>query len=331
MTRASRVVDSSHRERARDPIPGHPPVTARRPLRHRVPWRALLVVVLVGAALAFGAVATNAGGIGDRFERLVDRIDRFITPVPERSTKPTVEVTPPPLASATAEPTAPPSVEPGATPAPTPTPVVRTPVDVRILSNPEAAFAHQADKDWCAPAGVQMTLAALGLADTSDAFQGELASRVREWEAWEDSHNGDWGPAAMALALEAYGAPGYEIRSYKFRGDAVRDAAIAITRTNSPAILLAWRGAHTWVMTGYTADADPLLFPDAVMTGAYILDPWYPWESSIWGQSDPPGAYQDWPEMMRNFLPWQRPEGLYPDRDGKYIVVIPTIPVGPRG
>ena len=28
--------------------------------------------------------------------------------------------------------------------------------------------------------------------------------------------------------------------------------------------------------------------------------------------------------MVRNFLPWKRPEGHYPDRDGKFIVVIPT-------
>jgi hypothetical protein len=306
-------------------------VTARRRRPRRIPRRALAVVLLVGAALGFGAIATNAGGAGESFEDLVAKIDRFITPVPDRPTRPTVEVTPAPEPSATPAPTPPPSREPDSTPTPSPTPLVRTPVDVTIVSDPEAVFAHEQRKDWCAPAGVQMTLAALGLADTSAAFQAELHSRVREWESWDDSHNGEWGPAAMALALEAYGAPGYEIRAYKSRGDAVRDAAIAMTKTGAPAILLAWRGAHTWVMTGYTADADPLLFPDAVMTGAYVLDPWYPWNSSIWGQSDPPGAYQDWPEMERNFLPWKRPEGLYPDRDGRYIIVVPTIPVGPAG
>ena len=171
-----------------------------------------------------------------------------------------------------------------------------------------------------------MTLAVLGLGDTSEAFQREIAGRVREWETCDDSHNYDWGPAAMASALAAYGAPGYEIRAYEFRGDALRDAAIAIEETNSPAILLAWRGAHTWVMTGYRADADPTVFPDAVIEGTYILDPWYPWVSSIWGPSDPPGTFQDLAEMKRNFLPWKRPEGAYPDRDGKWIVLVPTLP-----
>jgi hypothetical protein len=130
----------------------------------------------------------------------------------------------------------------------------------------------------------------------------------------------------MAEALAAYGAPGYEVRAYDSRADALFDAAVALESTHSPVILLAWRGAHTWVMNGYRADADPALFPDAKISGAYILDPWYPWNSSIWGQSDPPGTFQDQAEMKRNFLEWKRPEGTYPDRDGKFIVVMPTLP-----
>jgi hypothetical protein len=288
----------------------------------------LLVLGLAAGVLGSSAVATNAFGAGDLFERLVAKIERVIAgPVPDRPTRPTVVVT----ATPTLPPTPAATLVPGASATPSPTPAVRAPVDVKILDDPEAVFAHEVRKDWCAPAGVQMTLAALGKGDTSEAFQRELASRVHEWESIEDSRNGEWGPAAMALALEAYGAPGYEIRAYTSRGDAIRDAAVAITKTQTPAILLAWRGAHTWVMTGYRADADPMIFPDAVMTGAYILDPWYPWNSSIWGQSDPPGAFQDWPEMERNFLVWKRPEGKYPDRDGKFIILVPTVAASAAG
>jgi hypothetical protein len=111
----------------------------------------------------------------------------------------------------------------------------------------------------------------------------------------------------------------------------LRDAAVAIETTQSPVILLAWRGAHTWVMTGYRADADPQVFADATVEGAYVLDPWYPWVSSIWGPSDPPGTFQDAAEMERNYLRWKRPEGAYPERDGLFISVVPTIPVNPSG
>ena len=129
--------------------------------------------------------------------------------------------------------------------------------------------------------------------------------------------------------VEAYGVDGYEVRIYETRQDAMLDAARAIETTNAPVILIAWRGAHTWVMTGFQADADPLLFDDAKVTGTYILDPWYPRVSSIWGASDPPGTFQDLPEMRRNYLPWQRPEGNYAARDGNFIAVVPTEPIGP--
>jgi len=283
------------------------------------------VLLVLGGALGAGMVNANAYGLGDKFDHLVAKVERFfIGPPPaDRATVPTVTITPPPPTPSV---TPAPSLALGASATPSPTPVPRVPVDVTVVKDPEAVFAHEIRKDWCAPAGIQMTLASLGLADTSDAFQQKLAGRIHEWETYADSHNYEWGPSAMASALAAYGAPGYVIHAYDSRGLAMRDAAIAISRTRSPALLLAWRGAHTWVMTGYRADADPLAFPDANITGTYILDPWYPWNSSIWGQSDPPGTFQDAAEMERNFLAWKRPEGSYPDRDGKFIVLIPTLP-----
>ena len=309
---------------------------APRPKPHRLRRYVVGVVLLavLGGTLGAFLVATDTFGAGERWQSVLNRVDRFLAgPVPDRPTVSTVLVTEPPETPSPV-PTVAPTLAPGATPTPTPKPTPtptpepeRASVDVNIEANPNKVFASELHKDWCAPAGVQMVLAVLGLANTSEATQREIAGRIHEWDAYSDSHNGDWGPAAMALALQAYGAPGYEVRAFQTRGGALLDAARAIDKTGSPAILLAWRGAHTWVMTGYAADADPTIFPDAIMTGAYILDPWYPWNSNIWGQSDPPGTFQDWPEMERNFLPWKRPEGRYPDRDGLWITVVPTIPV----
>jgi hypothetical protein len=309
---------------------------SRRPSR-----RIVLLTITLGVLVATFAVSTDAFGAGHLFQRAVARIDRFIAgPVPDRPTVGTILVTPAPAPAspspsdvATPAPSSP-GVGSGATTAPVPTPTptpspVRAPVDIDIAVDPEAVFAHELEDTWCAAAGVQMTLAFLGLADTSHDFQRALQGRVREWESSGDSRNGNWGPSAMALALEAYGAPGYEVRAYETRADALRDAAVAIEATRSPVILLAWRGAHTWVMAGFRADADPQLFGDATVDGAYILDPWYPWVSSIWGPSDPPGTFQDAAEMERNYLRWKRPEGHYPERDGLFIAVVPTVVVNP--
>jgi hypothetical protein len=307
----------------------HPSVRPALPRTGRR-WAVLvLAVTLIAGALGAGAVGVNAFGLGHLYDRLVQKVERIlIGPPPDRTTLPTVTVTEPPDSPSPAPtPTLPPpaSGEPPATPAPTPTPVPRVAVDVDIVARHGPEFAHEIHVDWCSPAGVTTALAILGLGAPTDARQREIASRVHEWESYADSHNGEWGPAAMALALADYGASGYQVVAYETRARALRGAAKAIVETNSPAILLAWRGAHTWVMTGFRADADPRIFTDATVIGAYIDDPWYPDISSIWGPSDPPGTFQNKDEMIRNFLPWKRPEGRYPDRDGKFIVLIPTI------
>jgi hypothetical protein len=315
--------------------PGYPRLRTehgRGRSRKKTALIAIVVLGLIGGALGGAAVVTDAFGAGVVYQRFVAKVDRVLAgPPPDRPIDPEVVITPAPASSSPGPtPTLPPvaSGQPRPTPRPTPTPAARVAVDVDIVQDHEAVFAHEIDKDWCAPAGVTMVLAIMGKGAPTDAREREIASRVREWDSYSDSHNGDWGPSAMALALNAYGVPGYKVRIYESRGDALRGAAKAIATTHSPAILLAWRGAHTWVMSGYRASADPLVFDDAKVSGTYILDPWFPWNSSIWGQSDPPGTFQNTSEMERNFLPWQRPEGLYPRRDGNFIVVEPTIPRG---
>jgi Peptidase_C39 like family len=305
--------------------------TRRAPSRLQRFLVGVVGIALVGTSLTAIAVATDAFGAGGIWLRVVNRVERFMAgPVPHRPTVATVKVTEPP--PETEPPTATPATpKPGEsaspTPEPTPTPKPKPkpkPVDVDIVRAPNKVFAHEIRVDWCAPAGVQMVLATLGRVNTSDDTQREIAGRVHEWEAYSDSHNGEWGPGAMALALDAYGAPGYEVRAFETMTYALRDAAAAIKKTKSPAILLAWRGAHTWVMTGYRADSDPATFRNAKIDGAYILDPWYPDVSSIWGPSNPPGFFTTFGELQDNFLPWKRPEGHYPDRDGLFITVVPT-------
>ena len=302
-------------------------------IRRRWPIGVLALIILF--ATGFAVVNANVLGMGERFDRWAARIENFIDPPPDRSTIPTVVITPEPTVSPTPDPT----LAPSSAPSPSPSPPVREPVDVAVVDDHEAVFTSQLTEKDCAVAGTQMALTILGLGDSSPAFQQEIKDRIGEWESLDDSLNGGWGPAAVALALADYGATGYEIRAYASYADALRDSAVAIVETDKPVVMFPWWGAHTWVMTGFRADADPTLFDDAVISGAYILDPWYPRVSSIWGASDGPGNFEDLAELERNWPAfqgppgyeqigpgWTRPEGAYPDRDGRFVVLIPTTP-----
>jgi hypothetical protein len=70
--------------------------------------------------------------------------------------------------------------------------------------------------------------------------------------------------------------------------EALREAARAIRETGRPVGLLVWRGRHAWVMSGFTATADPRLTDEFRVTGAVVLDPLYPHGSKVWGPSPKP-------------------------------------------
>jgi hypothetical protein len=317
--------------------------------------------VVIALVVSVGTVA-NVAGVRTRLENLVHRIDLALNPPVDRESVPTIEVTPPPgevddedivvalpdpsdevellveteaptatPARLTGRPTAAPTDGPVATADPTPAPTPRPerkPVRFRLkVADPDTKFISQSDNTMCAAAGIQIVLGMHDQVAMTKGVQARIDSRLDEWETRQDAKAGGWGPSSMAEALAAYGVAGYEVRAYENRNQSLREAAKAMVRTGAPAILIAWRGAHTWVMTGFRADGDPTVFRDARITGINVFDPWYPTVSTIWGPSDPPGTLQDLAEIKRNFLQWERPEGAYPQRDGKYIIVVPTIPL----
>jgi hypothetical protein len=289
--------------------------------RHpRVPRRllaaALLLVLVVGGTFAGRLLVPNdpsTASTGGLAATAAPSLELAAVPPPSAA------ATPPAIPAASPLP----SVTPKSTPSPTPGPAVG-PVDVNLAPNGIKVFSSQITNEMCAPAGLTSALATMGLGKASNTVQRQIEGRISEWTSYADSHNGGWGPVAMTKALAAYGAPGYVVTTFATRTSALRAAGIALSATHEPVLLLAWWGAHTWVMTGYRATGDLATNPKTRFTGAYIVDPWYPRVSSIWGHVNPPGHFYDMKGMTRNYIAWTRPEGRYPGRDGRWVAVIPT-------
>jgi hypothetical protein len=246
-----------------------------------------------------------------------------------------------PSSRASAGPIAPASSTPGgaatpgavATPRPTTSPIpspTRVPAAGPFTMNlyRRGVFVHQVDKDACVAAAVQNTLNVIRLRedgrkpDVSAKTQLALYDRLVGLTTAKDSHNGGTGPGGWAALLTEEGYP-YELRVYETRGDALRAAATSLRATRRPVGILAWGGVHSWVMTGFTATADPATGKPFTVTTAYVLDPWYPWVSSRWPRSEAPNAPRSVADLKANIVPWKLGSGPYPDRDGKYLVVVP--------
>ena len=129
-----------------------------------------------------------------------------------------------------------------------------------------------------------------------------------------------------SAGLNLEGAGPYRLVGTTTIEDAMRIAATSISQTGKPVGLLVWRGRHAWVMSGFTATADPATTADFTVTQAIVLDPLYPHGSKTWGPSPRPRAALSIAEVGRQFVPRgtsQNSRSWMSSYAGQYVMVVP--------
>ena len=226
----------------------------------------------------------------------------------------------------------PPSVAP-----PTPTPDPSPPQTVEPVFDPPVVphgpfemdlyhrndFVTEATKWYCVPAAMLTMINVMSKgADHARATQTSLYRLARKLSTKTLVGKGA-EPIGWARGLEQLGFGGFEVGVFATRREAVQAVANAIRLTGRPAGLLAWRGAHSWVVSGFQATRDPAVTDDYLVTGVYIEDVWYPLVSSIWGPSEPPDTLYRVRDLKVDYLKWRRPTRRYPGMDGRYVTILP--------
>jgi len=182
-------------------------------------------------------------------------------------------------------------------------------------------YVGELTKVWCLPAAMQTSINIMNPgADTSRKTQARIFTMARSLAPAPD---GAAEPEGWAEGLTKLGYGNYEVTEKTSIKAAIHLAARQVRLTNRPAGLLVWRGAHSWVMSGFTATADPARTDAFVVTAVRIEDVWYPRFSTIWGYSRPPDALVPVSALSADYLPWKRPTGRYPGKDGRFVLVVP--------
>ena len=182
-------------------------------------------------------------------------------------------------------------------------------------------FATEMMPIWCAPAALQTMINIMSRgADTTIKTQKRLHRLARKLGPAPDKGS---EPEGMAKALKSLGFGSYRVVVAGTRSKAYKVAARAIRLTGRPVALLVWRGAHNWVMSGFRSTADPAFTADYRVTDLRIEDVWYPRISRIWGESRPPDSLVPVKLMPQDYLPWHRPSGPYPAKDGRFVLIVP--------
>jgi hypothetical protein len=277
--------------------------------------RALALAILLSVGVVGGCLPVSgevAGAVGSPGAIAV--VPASSAPSPSASVAPSVPASIAPSPSPTTAPTAYPSALPAAKP------VRSGPFEMDLYHKGD--FVSQTTKEHCVSAAMQIMLnIAVKGQDGTARTQADLARLARELSA---SPTNATEPLGWALGLRRRGAGHYKVMVAPTRGAALRRAVRAIRATGRPVGLLVWRGAHSWVLHGFTATADPATSSDFRITGLWISDPWYPRISSIWGPSRAPDQLVKPERMGEDYLRWRRPTGRYPGMDGRFVLVVPV-------
>ncbi|MEA2536154.1 MAG: putative peptidoglycan lipid flippase [Chloroflexota bacterium] len=301
----------------------HPvaPSASRRgwPVRRRL-GQAVLVLAL--AMLSIGAVLAT----GEALKGASITVAPAVTPWVRQNAPAVVPSVPPlpssgPLGSGGSGSSPGAAASPGAgsstPPSPTPKP---GPFAMDLYQKGD--FVGEFKDIWCLPAAMQTSMNIMDAgADVSNATQARLFNLARSIDPAPD---GAAEPEAWAKGLTQLGYGDYEVSIQPSIKAAIKLAAKQIRLTNRPAGLMTWRGAHSWVMSGFNASADPAVTDQYTVTGVRIEDVWYPRFSTLWGYSRKPDALVAVGDLPEDFLPWKRPLGSYPKKDGNFVIVIPV-------
>jgi hypothetical protein len=193
-------------------------------------------------------------------------------------------------------------------------------------------FVSQKTSFWCIPASTQMMMNMIdhGQPNRSRAMQQRLYrigdrleedgtfSRDPEPDRWRGMGISEW----VGL-LNRYGHGPYEVAGARSLPKALKQAARMMRKTGKPVGLVVWHGAHAWVMSGFVATADPAVTNDFEVIKVWVQDPWYPRTSSIWGRSRGPNAKISPRVLGQDFKRYGRPGRPNPERDGRYMLVLP--------
>ncbi len=179
-------------------------------------------------------------------------------------------------------------------------------------------YSMQATWWWCTAAGVQMLRnILLGQSDHTAAAQGRYFDYMR-------ARNGYRMPAREGVDLTGLlaGLRHFVDAGYRRVASSTYDASIAsaVTRlrfTGRPIVLIVMGGRHLWLMTGFTATADPASGSAFRVLSVRVVGPLYGRQSRN-GYDPPPDTTLSARALETYFLPYHFKFGTTP-WDGRYV------------
>lgn len=137
-------------------------------------------------------------------------------------------------------------------------------------------FTTQKTWLWCTAAGVQIVRNIVdGAEDHSRRSQERYFDWMRGRNRYDLPRSAGVDPAGWTAGLRRFVDDRYRLVASRSFDGAVRSAVTSLRRTGLPVALAVAHGGHGWILTGFSATADPLVTDDFEVTTVRVVGPLY--------------------------------------------------------
>ena len=182
-------------------------------------------------------------------------------------------------------------------------------------------FSTQRTWIWCTAAGVQiMRNIVHDRSDQSRSRQQRYFRYMRAHQRYPIPLADGVDPTGWAAGLRRWVDPRYRVvASGGFRA-ALRSAVTSLRTTNRPVGIAVAHGNHAWVLTGFTATADPAVTDRFRITSVRVVGPLWGRQSRRYGYDMSPNTRLTRGQLRQFFTPWHY-AGIPMAWEGRWLAV----------
>ena len=167
------------------------------------------------------------------------------------------------------------------------------------------AFTTQKTWLWCTAADIQiMRNIVFRTADHSRANQQRYFTYMRAHDRYRIPVSDGVDPAGWAAGLQHFVDARYRLVASSSWDAALRSAVTNLRRTNLPVGITVAHGNHAWILTGFTATADPAITSRFSVTSVRVVGPLWGLKSVTYGYDIRPDRRLTARQFASFFTPW---------------------------
>lgn len=188
----------------------------------------------------------------------------------------------------------------------------------------DGAFTTQHTWLWCTAAGVQIVRNLVtGERDHSRAGQERYFDWMRPRNRYDLPESAGVDPVGWAAGLRRFVDDRYQVVASRSFDAAVRSAVRNLRVTGLPVAITVADGGHGWILSGFSATADPAATDAFTVTSVRVVGPLYGRQSRD-GYDMPPNTSLSVARLRRFMTPW-RYAPLPMAWDGRYVTIQPVV------